>query len=96
MTYQDLRAQFRRREDQRLDPNRVDVELDRVCSCIGPVDSLIGLVMCNTEAIGEFIATALAPKERVRMCPNCVGLTKKEVRIELIRLCGTLVRLTIS
>ena len=96
MTDKDLRAQLRRREDQRLDPDRVDVELDRVCSCIGSVGPLIGLVVCNTETIRECIATALAPKERVRMCPNYVRLIKEKVGIEFIRLRRALVRLTIK
>lgn len=94
---QDLRAQLRRGEDQRLDPDRVDVELDRICSCIGPVGPLICLVMRNTQTIGERIATALAPSKRIRVCPNRVGLTAEEkVGIKFVRLRGALVRLKVE
>lgn len=71
---QNLRAQLSCRENQRLDPDRVDVELDRVCSRIGPVGPLICLVVCNADTVRECIATTLAQKKRVRVRPNCVGL----------------------
>ena len=93
----DLRAQFCCRENQRLNPDWVDVVLHRVCSCNGPVGPLICLVMRYTETVRERISTALAPKKRVRMCPNSVCLiTQKKVRIEFIRLGGALVRLKVE
>ena len=58
----DLRAQLCRREDQRLDSDRVDVKLNWVCSCIWSVGSKIWLDVRNAETIRECIPTALAPK----------------------------------
>ena len=94
---QDLRAQLRCREDQRLDSDRVDVELDRVCSGIRPVGPLRCLAVRNAETIRECIATALAPKKRIGVCPNGVQLTaKKKVCIELVCLGGALIRLDVE
>ena len=93
----DLRAQSRCREDQRLDSNRVDVEFDWICGCIGTVGPLICVIVRNTETIRKCIAAALAPKERVRVRPNRFGLTtKEEIRIELVRFRGALVRLIVD
>ena len=72
---EDLRAQLGCRENQRLDPDRVNVELDRVCTCIGAVGSLICFVVCNAETIRECIAAALTPKKSVGMTPYSVGLS---------------------
>lgn len=93
----DLPAQFCCRENQRLNPDRIDVVLDRVRSCIGPVGPLICIVVCNAETVRERISTALAPKKRVRVCPNRVCLVaQKKVGIKLIRLGGTLVCLKVD
>lgn len=90
-----VRAQLRCREYQGLDPNRIDVELNRNSSCIRAIGSLICVIVRNAETIRECIATALAPKKRIWVRPDRVGLTAKEkVRIELIRLGGALVCLT--
>lgn len=94
---QDIRAQLDCREYQGLDPNRIDVELNRNSSCIGAIGSLSCVVVRNAETIRECIATALAPKKGVRVCPDRVGLTAKEkIRIELIRLGGALIRLKVE
>ena len=53
--------------------------------------------MRNTETIRKCIAATLAPKERVRVRPNRFRLTtKEEVRIELVRFRGALVRLIVD
>ena len=50
--------------------------------------------MRDAETVGECIATALAPKKRIGMCPNRIALTAQEkVCIKLIRLRGALVGL---
>ena len=96
LTDQDIRAKLGCRKDQRLNTDGVDVEPDRVCSCIWPIDPLAGIVVRNAETVRECVSATLAPKKRVRMCPNRVRLTaKKEVCIEFVRLGGTCIRLYI-
>lgn len=87
-----LRPQLCCRENQRLNPDRIDIVFYRVRTCIGSVGPLICIVVCNAETVRERISTALAPKKRVRLCPNRVCLVaQKKVRIKPICLGGALV-----
>ena len=55
------------------------------------------LIVSDAEAIRECIPITLAQKKGIRMSPYCVGLiTKEKVRIKLIGLGGTWVRLNIE